>query len=231
MYTELFEKLRSNYGIVFKNISLLEEAFTHSSYANEHLRPRNNERLEFLGDAILQFLISRYIFMKYPEIPEGKLSSLRSLIVREDSLAQFARECHFDRYILLGKGEEISGGRKRPSLLCDLFEAFIGALEQDQGLEQVKKFIDKMMIPKINSRHFLKDKDFKTSLQEKLQKEGNVSIEYRLTKEEGLAHERTFYMSIYFKGKKIGDGVGKSKKQAEQKAAEVALLKMKGKVK
>jgi ribonuclease-3 len=233
MRTKLLEELKDNYGIIFRNMSLLEEAFTHSSYANEHLnlKLKNNERLEFLGDAVLQFLISRYIFMKYPHLPEGKLSPLRSLIVCEASLAQFARECHFDQHILLGKGEEISGGRKRPSLLCDLFEAFIGALEQDQGLEQVKKFIDKVMIPKIDSGHFEQKKDFKTALQEKLQKSGDISIEYRLFKEEGSAHDRVFYTSVYLNDKKISEGIGKSKKQAEQRAAKAALFKMKGSVK
>ncbi|MDR1013015.1 MAG: ribonuclease III [Lactobacillales bacterium] len=233
MHNELLKELKNNYGIVFKNMNLLEEAFTHSSYANEHshLNFKNNERLEFLGDAVLQFLISRYIFTKYPDFSEGRLSPLRSLIVREDSLAQFAKQCHFDRYILLGKGEEISGGRKRLSLLCDLFEAFIGALEQDQGLVQVKNFIDKIMIPKIDSGYFWQEKDFKTVLQEMVQKDGDILMDYRLIKEEGPAHDRVFYMSVYLKGKKIGEGIGKSKKQAEQRAAEAALLKMKEKVK
>ncbi|MDR1522171.1 MAG: ribonuclease III [Streptococcaceae bacterium] len=233
MNNKFLKELKDNYKIVFKDVNLLEEAFTHSSYANEHLHLnlKSNERLEFLGDAVLQFLISKYIFTKYSDLPEGKLSPLRSFIVREDSLAQFAKKCHFDQYILLGKGEKIGGGCKRPSLLCDLFEAFIGALEQDQGLDKVKKFIDKVMIPKINSGCFLQEKDFKTVLQEKLQKNGDVLMEYRLTKEAGPAHERIFYISVYLKGKEIGEGIGKSKKQAEQRAAETALLKMKEKVK
>ncbi|MDR3157059.1 MAG: ribonuclease III [Lactobacillales bacterium] len=226
---KLLKELQDNYGIVFKNLSLLEEAFTHSSFVNEHqhLNISDNERLEFLGDAVLQFLISKYIFVQYPNFLEGKLSPLRSFIVREDSLAAFAKECHFDQYLLLGKGEEASGGRSRSSLLCDLFEAFIGALEQDQGLEKVQNFINLVMIPKIESGFFLHERDFKTILQEELQKDGDVMIDYRLKKEEGPAHDRLFYIDIYVNDKKIGEGFGKSKKQAEQKAAEYALQYLK----
>lgn len=222
---KLLKELKENYGIIFKDLSLLKEAFTHSSFVNEHqhLNLSNNERLEFLGDAVLQFLISKYIFVQYPNFSEGKLSPLRSFIVREDSLAVFAKECHFDWYLLLGKGEEASGGRNRSSLLCDLFEAFIGALEQDQGLGKVQDFINLVIVPKIKSGFFLQNRDFKTVLQEELQKKGDIMIEYRLKKEEGPVHDRLFYIDIYVNDKKIGEGFGRSKKQAEQRAAEYAL--------
>jgi len=225
MNSKFLTELKENYGIVFNNSSLLREAFMHSSYANEHrdLHLSDNERLEFLGDAVLQFLISKYIFDKYSQMSEGELSPLRSFIVREESLASFAKACNFDAYIRLGKGEEASGGRQRLSLLCDLFEAFIGALVQDQGLAKVQDFVGQVMVPKIDSNFFLNEKDYKTILQEELQKKGDVRIEYRLAEEVGPAHDRLFFIEAYLDDKRIGEGSGKSKKQAEQKAAENAL--------
>ena len=123
MDNQLTTELKERYGIVFHDVNLLEQAFTHSSYVNEHryLKLSDNERLEFLGDAVLELIVSQYLYLKFPELPEGKLTKMRAAIVREDSLAKFAKECHFDNYILLGKGEEASGGRTRASLLCDLF--------------------------------------------------------------------------------------------------------------
>jgi len=227
---EFIQLLKDKYNIVFNDISVLEEAFTHASYVNEHrnMHLAYNERLEFMGDAVLQYLISNYIFNKYPKMPEGKLSPLRSFIVREDSLADFARECHFDKYILLGKGEEASGGRSRSSLLCDLFEAFIGAVSQDLGLAKAWDFVEQVMIPKIDSGYFEKEKDFKTALQEELQKSGDVHISYHLVGESGPAHERVFETEVYLGDKVIGKGSGRSKKAAEQKAAEDALNALKG---
>jgi len=131
MDNQLTTELKERYGIVFHDVNLLEQAFTHSSYVNEHryLKLSDNERLEFLGDAVLELIVSQYLYLKFPELPEGKLTKMRAAIVREDSLAKFAKECHFDNYILLGKGEEASGGRTRASLLCDLFEAFLNLLK------------------------------------------------------------------------------------------------------
>ncbi|MDU4029122.1 MAG: ribonuclease III, partial [Enterococcus faecalis] len=151
------------------------------------------------------------------------LTKMRAAIVREDSLAKFAKECHFDNYILLGKGEEASGGRTRASLLCDLFEAFLGALYLDQKVGAAKKFIEDVIFPKIDAGAFSHEMDHKTQLQEVLQRKGDVSIEYRLIKEEGPAHDRTFFTEVYMNGELIGLGQGKSKKLAEQDAAERAL--------
>ncbi|MGX2945647.1 ribonuclease III [Enterococcus alishanensis] len=221
----LIKELKENYQIVFHDINLLEQAFTHSSYVNEHrnLQISDNERLEFLGDAVLEIQVSDYLFRQYPNLPEGKLTRLRSAIVREDSLSKFAKECHFDKYVLLGKGEENSGGRNRASLLCDLFESFLGSLYLDQGYGAALKFIEAVIFPKVAAGDFTRELDHKTKLQEVLQKNGDVSIEYRLVAEVGPAHERIFSIEVYANGKLIGAGEGKSKKLAEQDAAAKAL--------
>ena len=228
MDNQLQTMLKEKFGIVFKNVSLLEQAFTHSSYVNEHrnLNLADNERLEFLGDAVLELLVSRYLYRQYPDLPEGKLTKMRASIVREESLAAFAKECDFDKAIKLGKGEENSGGRTRPSLLCDLFEAFLGALYLDQDLETVKAFIQKVIFPKVAAGAFSHEMDYKTRLQEVLQKGGDVQIDYRLVKEEGPAHERIFWTAVYCDDRLIGKGQGKSKKLAEQAAANNALEKL-----
>ena len=228
MDNQLQTMLKEKFGIVFKNVSLLEQAFTHSSYVNEHrnLNLADNERLEFLGDAVLELLVSRYLYRQYPDLPEGKLTKMRASIVREESLAAFAKECDFDKAIKLGKGEENSGGRTRPSLLCDLFEAFLGALYLDQDLETVKAFIQKVIFPKVAAGAFSHEMDYKTRLQEVLQKGGDVQIDYRLVKEEGPAHERIFWTEVDCDDRLIGKGQGKSKKLAEQAAANNALEKL-----
>ncbi|HAP9436337.1 TPA: ribonuclease III [Enterococcus faecium] len=214
MDNQLTKELKENYNIVFHDLNLLEQAFTHSSYVNEHrnLQLSDNERLEFLGDAVLELMVSQYLFRLYPHLPEGKLTKTRAAIVREDSLSKFAKECHFDQYVLLGKGEENSGGRTRPALLCDLFEAFLGALYLDQGFDTTHAFIEKVIFPKVKAGAFSHEMDHKTKLQEVLQKSGDVSIEYRLINEEGPAHERVFWIEVYVDDQLIGTGQGKSKK-------------------
>ncbi|EOH95494.1 ribonuclease III [Enterococcus pallens] len=229
MDTQLINELKERYGIVFQDVTLLEQAFTHSSYVNEHrnMQLSDNERLEFLGDAVLELQVSHYLYRQYPDVPEGKLTKLRSAIVREDSLAKFAKKCHFDQYVLLGKGEENSGGRNRASLLCDLFESFLGALYLDQGYEAALKFIQAVIFPRIEAGEFTREIDHKTRLQEVLQKSGDVTIDYRLVSEEGPAHERTFTIEVYVDDRLIGSGKGKSKKLAEQDAAAKALAALK----
>lgn len=225
MDTQLTTELKERYGIVFHDVNLLEQAFTHSSYVNEHryLKLSDNERLEFLGDAVLELIVSQYLYRQFPALPEGKLTKMRAAIVCEDSLSKFAKECHFDRYILLGKGEENSGGRQRPALLCDLFEAFLGALFLDQQVAVAKKFIAEVIFPKIDAGAFSHEMDHKTHLQEVLQRQGDVTIEYRLVNEEGPAHDQIFSVEVYVDTQLIGRGQGKSKKLAEQDAAEKAL--------
>lgn len=228
MDNQLTNELKEKYTIVFHDLNLLEQAFTHSSYVNEHrnLQLSDNERLEFLGDAVLELMVSEYLYRLYPDIPEGKLTKTRAAIVREDSLSKFAKECGFDKYIMLGKGEENSGGRTRPALLCDLFEAFLGALYLDQGFEAAHAFLQTVVFPKVKAGAFSHEMDHKTRLQEVLQRSGDVAIEYQLLREEGPAHERKFWTEVSCNGEKIGEGYGKSKKLAEQAAAANALTRL-----
>lgn len=228
MDQQLIEVLKERYGIVFHDVDLLTQAFTHSSYVNEHrnLKLSDNERLEFLGDAVLELLVSQFLYREFPNQPEGKLTKLRSAMVREDSLSKFAVECGFDQFVLLGKGEENSGGRTRPALLCDLFEAMLGSLYLDQGFEAANKFISTVILSKVKNGAFSHEMDNKTALQEVLQKSGDVAIDYRLVKEEGPAHERVFWTQVFVDDRLIGEGQGKSKKLAEQAAAENALASL-----
>ncbi|MFX3624625.1 MAG: ribonuclease III [Ectobacillus sp.] len=228
-YREAFRRFQQRIGITFKNEKLLIQAFTHSSYVNEHRKKphEDNERLEFLGDAVLELTVSQYLFQKYPTMSEGELTKLRAAIVCEPSLVQFANELLFGELVLLGKGEEMTGGRERPALLADVFEAFIGALYLDQGLEQVWSFLKTVVYPKINEGAFSHVMDFKSQLQELIQRDGSGSIEYQILQEKGPAHNREFVSRVTLNGVALGIGNGKSKKEAEQHAAEEALRKLK----
>ncbi len=221
----LYNLLAEKFRLTFDDTELLETAFTHTSYANEHrlLKISHNERLEFLGDAVLQLVISEYLFALYPNKPEGDLSKMRSMIVREESLAGFSRDCGFDQFIKLGKGEEKSGGRNRDTILGDLFEAFLGALLLDKGVETVRNFIQQVMIPKVEAGQFEQVIDYKTRLQEILQIHGDVQITYEVTSESGPAHAKEFEVQVSVNGKLIGQGRGRSKKAAEQEAAKIAV--------
>ena len=223
----LKKALLEQFDLVFADETLLETAFTHTSYANEHrlLKISHNERLEFLGDAVLQLIISEYLYTKYPKRPEGDLSKLRSMIVREESLAGFARDCQFDHFIKLGRGEEKSGGRNRDTILGDLFEAFLGALLLDKGVEAVKSFLYQVMIPKVEAGDFERVTDYKTKLQELLQINGDVEITYQVVSETGPAHAKNFEVAVLINGRKSGQGQGRSKKLAEQEAAKNAFEK------
>ena len=223
----LKKALLEQFDLVFSDETLLETAFTHTSYANEHrlLKISHNERLEVLGDAVLQLIISEYLYTKYPKRPEGDLSKLRSMIVREESLAGFARDCQFDHFIKLGRGEEKSGGRNRDTILGDLFEAFLGALLLDKGVEAVKSFLYQVMIPKVEAGDFERVTDYKTKLQELLQINGDVEIAYQVVSETGPAHAKNFEVAVLINGRKSGQGQGRSKKLAEQEAAKNAFEK------
>lgn len=223
----LKKALLEQFDLVFADETLLETAFTHTSYANEHrlLKISHNERLEFLGDAVLQLIISEYLYTKYPKRPEGDLSKLRSMIVREESLAGFARDCQFDHFIKLGRGEEKSGGRNRDTILGDLFEAFLGALLLDKGVEAVKNFLYQVMIPKVEAGDFERVTDYKTKLQELLQINGDVEIAYQVVSVTGPAHAKNFEVAVLINGRKSGQGQGRSKKLAEQEAAKNAFEK------
>lgn len=222
---KLQEILRSAFGIDFSDTELLRTAFTHTSYANEHrlLKISHNERLEFLGDAVLQLIISKYLYQNYPNSPEGEMSKMRSSFVREESLAGFSRACGFDQYLLLGKGEEKSGGRNRDTILGDVFEAFLGALLLDKDEATVEKFLYQVMIPQLEKGNYERVTDYKTSLQEKLQVHGEVDISYQVVEEVGPAHDKLFTVEVLVNQEVIGRGTGRSKKLAEQAAAQNAV--------
>jgi ribonuclease-3 len=195
---------------------------------NEHRRRpyEDNERLEFLGDAVLELTVSQFLFKKYPTMSEGELTKLRAAVVCEPSLVTFANEMDFGKLVLLGNGEEMTGGRSRPALLADVFEAFIGALYLDQGLDTVVTILKKVVFPKINEGAFSHVMDFKSQLQEVIQRDGVGQLEYKVLQEKGPAHNREFLSRVSLNGEELGVGVGRSKKEAEQKAAQVAITKI-----
>lgn len=217
--------LKEKFDISFKNEALLVEAMTHSSYANEHKEMKGiyNERIEFLGDAVLELIISDWLFRQFPHFKEGQLTKLRAQIVCEDSLSMLAKECSLNEYMLLGKGETLSGGREKPAVLCDVFEAFIGALYLDKGMEEVQRFLDQVIVPKIKNGRYELITDFKTELQEYLQQNGTVHIRYELIKEEGPSHDKVFTVQVTVDGKKYKTASGKTKKAAEQMAAKLTM--------
>ncbi|ALC91017.1 ribonuclease III [Bacillus sp. FJAT-18017] len=227
----LFKEFQSEIGIEFSDENLLKQAFTHSSYVNEHRRKpfEDNERLEFLGDAVLELTVSKFLFKKYPMMSEGELTKLRAAIVCEPSLVSFANELSFGKLILLGKGEEMTGGRARPALLADVFEAFIGALYLDQGIDTVIQFLEKVVFPKVNAGAFSHVMDYKSQLQELIQRDGTGTIEYKVLQEKGPAHNREFVSRVTLNGEELGVGTGRSKKEAEQLAAQMALSKLRPK--
>ncbi|MBO0995472.1 ribonuclease III [Bacillus sp. SD088] len=212
-------------GIQFQNERLLKQALTHSSYVNEHRKKNyeDNERLEFLGDAVLELTISQYLYKKFPTISEGELTKLRASIVCEPALVEFANELEFGDAVLLGKGEEMTGGRARPALLADAFEAVIGALYLDQGLDKVVALLEKVVYPKVDAGAFSHAMDFKSQLQEVVQKDGTRTLSYQILQEVGPAHNRIFISQVSLEGKILGEGKGRSKKEAEQHAAQMAL--------
>ena len=213
----------------FNNIELLRKAFTHSSYANEkHIEKYdNNERLEFLGDAVLELVISDYIFKNYPHMPEGELTKLRAGTVCEGSLAERARDISLSDYIMLGKGEETTGGRHRDSILADAFEAVIGAVYLDGGFDAARWHILGQLESTVGRiRLALNIIDCKTRLQEEIQKTSKEPIHYEIVGESGPDHDKLFMAAVRHEGRLLGEGRGKSKKEAEQSAALDALKKM-----
>ncbi|PAE21358.1 ribonuclease III [Bacillus sp. 7504-2] len=224
-----FKDFQDKIGVHFTNVKLLIQAFTHSSYVNEHRKKPydDNERLEFLGDAVLELTVSQFLYNKYPTMSEGELTKLRAAVVCEPSLVSFANELTFGEYVLLGKGEEMTGGRTRPALLADVFEAFIGALFLDKGIDAVVQFLEKVVFPKIDAGAFSHVMDFKSQLQEHVQRDGSGLIEYKVLQEKGPAHNREFISQVSLNGEEVGVGTGRSKKEAEQHAAQMALEKLK----
>lgn len=227
---ELLEKMQRQIEYKFKDINLLNWALTHSSYANEYKKHKviYNERLEFLGDSILGLIVSEYIYGEYPKYPEGELTKLRATVVCEPSLSFLAKNIELGKYLLLGKGEEATGGRERVSILADAFEALIGAIYLDGEMVNAKTFVLYHLKPVIEDaingiELFI---DYKTQLQEILQKNNKGKITYQVVKEEGPDHNKLFHTEVYIKETTLGRGVGKSKKDAEQDAAKSALKVM-----
>ena len=212
-------------GVKFRNPDLLENAFVHRSYLNENsdFPFPSNERLEFLGDAVLEQIVSDFLYHKYPSLPEGELTALRAALVNTESLSEESRRLGLGKELLLSKGEELGGGRDNPYLLANTFESVIGALYLDQGLDETKQFILRELLYKAEESLRAGVKDPKSRFQEISQARFGVTPNYRVLKEWGPAHEHRFLIAVYLKSKKIGEGEGKSKKEAEGVAAEKAL--------
>lgn len=219
--------LEARIGYRFGDFGLLEHAMSHSSYANEKRKGRlgSNERLEFLGDAVLELVSSEFLFEKYKDRPEGELTRKRASLVCEPTLAACAREYGIDKALLLGRGEELTGGRNRDSLISDALEALIGAIYLDGGLANAKEFILRAVLSDVEHKELFYDS--KTILQELLQEHGNNPLKYRLVKEEGPDHNKQFTMEVSVEGRILGTGCGHTKKAAEQAAAYEAVCLLK----
>lgn len=219
------KKLEEKIGYKFKNISLLELAMSHTSYANEIKGKESNERIEYLGDAVLELISSEYIYKTYYKLSEGEMTKTRAYAVCEESLAYVANKYSFSDFLRVGKCELMHEGKYRSSILADAVEATIGAIFLDGGYESAKAFILPNLIPQIEEYIKNGNRDYKTQLQEKLQENGEVKIEYRLVCEKGPDHAKTFEVEVYCNNVLLGAGEGKSKKDAEMNAAKEALAK------
>ena len=220
-------ELEDKIGYKFKNKNLLLQALTHSSYANEGKKHgRNNERLEFLGDSVLSVIVAKHLFLKYKDIPEGELTKLRASLVCEKALDVFAQQLGLGEYLRHGKGEEMTGGRNRPSILADAFEAVIAALYLDGGYQAAQTFVLSFIPENLDVKSANQLADYKTTLQEIIQQNREEKIEYVLADEKGPDHAKVFTAEVLLNSNVIGVGEGSSKKQAEQNAAKEALKLM-----
>ena len=226
---ELLEELQDKIGYRFQNTELLKQALTHSSFANEQKinKLKDYERLEFLGDAVLELVSSEFLFRENPQMPEGQLTKLRASMVCEPALAYCAKDIDLGSDILLGRGEEYTGGRYRSSITSDVMEAIIGAIFLDGGIENAKKHIYRFILSDLENKILFLDS--KTILQEEIQKKKDAQLRYELIGESGPDHNKQFTVDAYLNDVLIGSGTGRTKKAAEQQAAYEALLKMKGK--
>ncbi|MBQ2286794.1 MAG: ribonuclease III [Clostridia bacterium] len=219
--------LEEKLGYKFKNIDLLKNALTHSSYANEVRSGfSSNERLEFLGDSVLSIVVSDYIYKHYPNMPEGELTKLRASLVCEKSLCTFSRELNLGDYLMLGKGEEKGGGRERDSILADAFEAVLAAIYLDGGMEPARRHVMNFVLRELQHTDDEVFKDYKTALQEIIQRNPEETVSYILTGESGPDHDKEFTVEVRLNSNVIGKGTGKNKKRAEQMAAKEALMLM-----
>ena len=219
MTTTLEEKM----GYAFQDSALLENALTHSSRANESRgKLQSNERLEFLGDSILGMVVADHLYRNHPDLPEGDLTRTRAALVCEESLVQVAQGLGLGDYLRLGKGEETGGGRNRPSIQADAVEAVLAAIYLDGGIGSVRKVIQAQILSR-ELASLAKPRDYKTALQELVQRESGQVLQYRLTGEEGPDHDKRFFIQVTLNGQPLGAGSGRSKKEAEQMAAQAAI--------
>ncbi len=220
------ENLEQRIGYIFKDKTLLRQALMHSSYTNEHhLHKENcNERLEFLGDAVLELSSSEYLFKLYPDKPEGELTKLRASLVCEPALALSSRQIGLGEYLLMGKGEELTGGRERPSIVSDAVEALIGAIYLDGGFASAKEFILRYILNDIENKQLFYDS--KTILQEMVQSQYEESLSYKLLREEGPDHNKSYEVQVLLGTSVLGKGRGRTKKAAEQEAAYQGILSL-----
>ena len=223
----MIKDLETAIGYRFKNITILQNALTHSSYANEywHDNLKSNERLEFLGDSILGMAVAQHLFANFPNRLEGELTRMRADMVCEKSLARIAHQVDLGKYLLLGHGEEQSGGRNRPSILADAVEAVLAACFLDGGMEAAEHFIRKFVLCNVPAEE-MKNVDYKTALQELVQQKKNQQISYQLVGESGPDHDKTFVVEVSLNEVAVGRGEGSSKKRAEQAAARMAIEKL-----
>lgn len=221
--------IEQNIQYVFKDKNLLRQAFSHSSYINEIIlnQSKSYERLEFLGDAVLELITSEYLYKEKSDLSEGKLTKLRASMICEYTLSSVSTELHFGDFVLLSKGEQLTGGRSRSSILCDLFESVLGAIYLDGGFAPAKKFVHTFLLKDIENKTLFYDA--KTTLQEMVQKNGKGAVTYQLIEEKGPDHNKVFITAVLVDGVSIATGEGTSKKNAQQMAAYQAILKMKNK--
>ncbi len=219
--------MQEEIGYFFGDEYLLEHALTHSSFAHEKKQPDGcNERLEFLGDSVLSLVVSDYLFAHYPDLPEGELTRIRAASVCEKALFGFAKTIRLGDYLLLSRGEQRTGGRNRPSILADAFEALIAAIYLDGGMEPARAFILKYVVPTLDNHRKAAFKDYKTLLQEVIQQNPEDRLTYLLVGESGPDHDKQFKYEVHINSNLVGTGVGRSKKEAEQAAAKEALRLM-----
>lgn len=223
---KLEEYAKNKLKITFKDLNLLKTALTHKSYLNENseLNLKHNERLEFLGDAVLELIITEYLFETYPDRPEGELTSFRAATVRTESLAETGKKLLLGEYLYISKGEDLTGGRTKPYLLANTYEAILGSIYKDQGYDIAKKFVYTTLVNKIDKIvTFRLDIDDKSKLQEQAQKEIGITPKYQLVSEEGPDHDKKFMIQTMIGKWQFGIGEGRNKQEAEQKAAKKTL--------
>jgi len=214
------------FNLIVKDLELLNLAFVHPSYAHEQGLPGDNQRLEFLGDAVLDLIVADHLYHRFPQLPEGFLTKMRAALVSKESLAKIAKSINLGELLLLGQGEEVSGGRERPSLLADALEALIGSLYLQGGMEAAKRFALPLLEPEVDALQgegWLWEKDSKSVLQELVQQEGAENVVYRILAEWGPDHAKRYRAGVFYRDRLLATGEGSSKKEAEQEAARAAL--------